>query len=151
LLFSIKQNKQQRNLKDLKNREEYIEQFEQILVVIFFSCTQSVYFHQFFAFSKSKLFLILERFKSYTEEIHSVDAELAGHARKLDMILQSLCGSSFSLFAVRILVKLYHLGVNLPTTHCEIKDGVHCFTLNFECHNRYNKLLLCNSENSGIA
>jgi len=25
------------------------------------------------------------------------------------------------------------------------------FTLNFECHNRYNKLLLCNSENGDIA
>ena len=31
------------------------------------------------------------------------------------------------------------------------KDGVHFFTLNFECHNRYNKLLLCNFENRDIA
>ena len=30
------------------------------------------------------------------------------------------------------------------------KDGVHFYTLNFECHNRYNKLLLFNSENGNI-
>jgi len=30
-------------------------------------------------------------------------AELAGHAHKLDVKLQSLCGSGFSLFAVRML------------------------------------------------
>jgi len=93
----------------------------------------------------------LEHAKSYIEKIHSVDAELPGHARELDMKLQSLCGSGFSLFAVCMLAKPWHLGVNLPTTHCEIKDEVHCFTLNFECHNRYNKLLLYNSENSDIA
>ena len=112
-------------------------------------------FISFSAFSKSKLFwfLILIHTKSHIEKIHSVDAELAGHARKLDVKLQSLCGSSFSLFAVRMLAKPYHLGANWPTTHCEIKDGVHCFTLNFECHNRYNKLFCrsWNSENSDIA
>ena len=32
-------------------------------------------------------------------------------------------GVFFSLFAVRMLAKPYHLGVNWPTTHCEIKDG----------------------------
>jgi len=31
------------------------------------------------------------------------------------------------------------------------KDGVHLFILNFEFHKRYNKLLLCNSENGDIA
>jgi len=65
--------------------------------------------------------------------------------------LQSLCGSGFSVFAVHMLAKPYHLGVNWPTTLCENKDGVHFFTFNFERHNRYNKLLLCNSENSDIA
>ena len=80
----------------------------------------------------------------------AIDAEIAGHAHKLDMKLQSLCGSGFSLFAVRMLAKPYHLGVNWPTTHCKIKDGVHFFTLNFECHNRYNKLLLCDSESGDI-
>jgi len=52
-----------------------------------------------------------------TKKIHSIDAELAGHAHKLDVKLQSLCGNGFSLFAVRILAKPYHLGVNWPTTH----------------------------------
>ena len=82
--------------------------------------------------------------------IHYIDAELAGHVHKLDVKLQSLCGSGISLFVVRVLVKPYHFGVSWPTTLCENKDGVHFFTLKVECHNRY-KLLLCNSENGDIA
>jgi len=86
-------------------------------------------------------------------QIHSVDAELAGHACKLDVKLQSLCGNVFSVCCAHCacLAKPYHLGGNWPTTHCEMKDEVHFFTLNFECHNRYKKLSLCNSENSDIA
>jgi len=60
----------------------------------------------------AKPFLILEHTKSYIEKIHSTDAELAGHEHKLDVKLQSLCGSGFSLFAVRIPAKPHHLGVN---------------------------------------
>jgi len=41
----------------------------------------------FSAFSASKLFLILDHTKSYVEKMHSVDAELAGHAHKLHMKL----------------------------------------------------------------
>jgi len=44
--------------------------------------------------------------------IPAIDAELVGHADKLDMKLQSLCGNGFSLFAVRILAKPYHFGMN---------------------------------------
>jgi len=44
--------------------------------------------------------------------IPAIDAEIAGHADKLDMKLQSLCGNVFSLFPVRILAKPYHFGVN---------------------------------------
>ena len=82
--------------------------------------------------------------------IPAIDAELARHADKLAMKLQSLCGNGFSLFAVRILAKLYHFGVNWPKLF-KNKDGVHSFTLKFECHNRYNKLLLCNSEKNDLA
>jgi len=49
-----------------------------------------------------------------------------------------------------MLAKPYHFGVNRPTL-CENKDGVHFFTLGFACHNRYNKLLLCDSQNGDIA
>jgi len=122
-----------------------------MLMVISFTSAQSVYLNQFSAFSASKLFLILDHTKPYIEKIHSIDAELAGHVHILDVELQSLCGSGFSLIAMRMLAKPYHLGVNWPTTHCENKDGVHFFTLNFGCHNRYSKLLLCHSENSDIA
>jgi len=55
------------------------------------------------------------------------------------------------LFVVRLLAKPYHFRVNWPTTLCENKDGVHFFALNFEYLNRYDKLLLCNSENGDIA
>jgi len=44
--------------------------------------------------------------------IPAIDAELAGHADKLNMKLQSLCGNGFSSFAVRILAKPYHFGVH---------------------------------------
>jgi len=81
-------------------------------MVIFFNSAQATYYNQFL-FSTSKLFLILEHTKSYIEKIHSIDTELAGHARKLDVKLQSLCGSGFSLFAVHMLAKPYHLGVSL--------------------------------------
>jgi len=37
---------------------------------------------------------------------------LARHVHKRDVELQSLCGSGYSLFAVRIPAKLYHFGVN---------------------------------------
>jgi len=57
---------------------------------------------------------MLDHTKPYVERIHQayIDVELAGHAHKLDVKLQSLCGSSFSLFAVRILAKPYHFRVN---------------------------------------
>jgi len=44
--------------------------------------------------------------------MHSIHAELVGHAHKLDMKLQSLCGNGLSLFAVRMLAKPYQLGLN---------------------------------------
>jgi len=43
---------------------------------------------------------------------YTTDAELAGHTHTLDVKLQSLSGSGFSLFAVHMLVKPYDLGVN---------------------------------------
>jgi len=61
--------------------------------------------------------------KRYTEKIHSIDAELAGHVHKLDLKLRSLCASGFSLFAARMLAKPCHFGVNLPTTLSKTKMG----------------------------
>jgi len=48
---------------------------------------------------------MLDHTKPYIEKIHHTDAELAGYVHKLDVKLQSLCGSGFSLFAVRIPAK----------------------------------------------
>jgi len=49
--------------------------------------------------------------------MHSIDAEIAGHAHVLDMKLQSLCGMVFLclLCALRMFAKSYHLGVNWST------------------------------------
>ena len=105
----------------------------------------------FCTISAYMLFLMLDHTKWYAEKIRSIDAERAEHVHKLDVKLQSLCVSGFSLLAVRMLVKPYHFGENLPTTLCENKDGVHLFTLNFKFYNRCNKLLLCNSENGDVA
>jgi len=51
---------------------------------------------------------MLDHTKRYVEKIHYIDAELVGNVHKLDVKQQSLCGSGFSLFAVRLLAKLYH-------------------------------------------
>jgi len=48
---------------------------------------------------------MLDHTKPCVEKIHCIDDELAGHVHKLDVKLQSLCGSGFSLFAVRVLAK----------------------------------------------
>jgi len=65
---------------------------------------------------------MLDHTKPYVEKIHYIDAELAGHVHKFDVKLQSLCGSGFSLFAVRILANLYYFEVNWPTTLFENKE-----------------------------
>jgi len=48
---------------------------------------------------------MLDHTKPYVEEMHYIDAELAGHVYKLDMKLQSLCGNEFSLSTVRMVAK----------------------------------------------
>jgi len=103
----------------------------------------------FSAFSASKHFLILNHTKSFVEKIHSIDAELAGQAHKLDVKLQSLCGNGFSPCAVCVFAKPHHIGMNWPTTLWK-QRWVHFFIIIFECHNRYDKLL-CDSENGDIA
>jgi len=45
---------------------------------------------------------MLDHAKPCIEKIRYIDAELAGHVYKLEVKLQSFCGNSFSLFAVRI-------------------------------------------------
>jgi len=76
--------------------------------------------------------------------MHYIDAELAWHVHKIDVKLQSLCGSGFSLFAACILTKLYHFGVNWPTTLCEHKDGVHlCSQSEHKCTQRYICVHIC--------
>jgi len=66
---------------------------------------------------------MLDHTNPNVEKIHYTDAELTGRVLKLDVKLQSLCGSGFSLFVVRMLAKPYHFGVHLPKTLCKNKDG----------------------------
>jgi len=65
----------------------------------------------------------------HLEKMHYTDTELAGHVHKLDVKLQSLCGSGFSFFALRVLAKSYHIAANWPTIFYENRDGIHFFTL----------------------
>jgi len=66
----------------------------------------------FSAFSASKLFLILDHTKSYVEKIHSIDAEVAGHAHKLDMKLQFVWECFFYVCCAHDCQSLIHLEVN---------------------------------------
>jgi len=52
---------------------------------------------------------MLDHTKPYVEKIHFIDAELAKHSHKLDVKQQSLCGSGFSLFVVRMFANPHHL------------------------------------------
>jgi len=113
-------------------------------------CSRTMVLTNFSAFSESKLFLMMYHAKSYIEKTQCTDAELAGHIHKLDVKLQSLCVIGFSLFAVSIFAKPLHLS-ELTNNTLRNKDGVHFFTLKFECHNRYNKLLVRNSASGDIA
>jgi len=48
----------------------------------------------------------------HLKNLHYIDAEQAGHVHKLDVKMQSMSVSGSSLFAVRMLAKPYHFGVN---------------------------------------
>jgi len=52
-------------------------------MVIFFNSVKSVV--NLSAFSAPNLFLMLDHTEMYVEKIHSIDAELAGHAHKLSL------------------------------------------------------------------
>jgi len=63
---------------------------------------------------------MLDHNKPYVEKMHYIDA---GHVQKLDVKLQSLCGSGFSLFALRILAKPLTTLELIDQQHYENKDG----------------------------
>jgi len=80
--------------------------------------------------------------------MHYIYAELAGQALKLNIKLQKLCRSGFSLFGVCMITKLRsELNTN---TWRKQRWGTFLY-LKFECHNRPNYLVLCISENGDIA
>ena len=94
---------------------------------------------------------MLDHTKPYIENIHYADAELSGHAYELDVKLQSLCGSCFLCFLCAFSCQALPLWSELTNNTLRKKDGVHFFILTLECHNSYNRLLLCNSANGDIA
>jgi len=83
----MKRNEQQRNLKDLTKREEKIEQFEYILLVIFFSSVNRYILSltNLSAFSVSKLFLMLDHTKPSVEKRSCIDVELEGHVGYINL------------------------------------------------------------------
>jgi len=107
-------------------------------MVIFFRPVKSVYFNQFFCFLCIQAVSDVGPYqtimlKKFTKKCWT------SRACRLDVKRQSLCGSGFSLSAVCMFI---------DQQHCDNKDGVHFFTLTFECHNRYK---LCNSANGDTA
>jgi len=63
------------------------------------------------------------------------------------------CRGCFSLFAVCMLTNYQPLPLRSELTNNTLRKQrwVPFFSLKFECHNRYNKLLKCNSENGDVA
>ena len=47
------------------------------------------------AFAASKLFLVLDHAELYVEKLHSIDAELAGHAHTLTLNCRGCVGVAF--------------------------------------------------------
>jgi len=110
--FFMKANEQQRNFKDLKKEKNNSNSLNNFYWLSSSALQNRYILINFSVFSASKLFLMLEHTKPYVEKIHYINDEPAGYVHKLDVKLQSLCGSGFSLFAVRVLAKPYHFGVN---------------------------------------
>jgi len=135
---------------DLQKREEQIKQFEKFLMVIFFSSARSVYFNQFFCpfyiWTFSDFGLCQITYWKIT--LCSCWTSRA--------CTQTSCETRVCVVIVFLICCAYACQVWPPRSELtnntfQIKKGLHFFTLNFECDNRYDKPLLCNSENSDIA
>jgi len=88
---------------------------------------------------------MLNHTKACVEKIHSIDAERPGHAHKLDVKLQRMCqcvGVAFLCLLCACLPSLTTMKWTDQQHFALNKNGVHFFTLNFECHNRYYRLFL---------
>jgi len=85
---------------------------------------------------------MLDHTKPYIEKIYYIDVILAvaGHVHKLNVKQQGLCGSSFSLFAVRIDQQHF----------AKTKMGYISLPSNLNAINRHDKLLLYNSASGDI-
>ena len=70
-------------------------------------------FTYFSAFSVSNLFLMLEHTKPYVENMHYIDAELAGHVGYMNLMSNGrVCVRvGFSLFSLCVLAQPYQFGV----------------------------------------
>jgi len=72
------------------------------------------------------MFLMLDLAKPYVEKCTIYCGHWTSRACRLhthDVKMQRLYGSGFSLFALHVLAKPCHFGVNWPTTFCEKKMG----------------------------
>jgi len=76
----------------------------------------------FSAFSGSKLFLMLDHTKPYVEKIHSIDAELAGHAHNLTWNCRDCVGVAFLCLLCACLLSLTTFEWT-GQEHCENKMG----------------------------
>jgi len=82
--------------------------------------------------------------------IPAIDAELAGHADKLDIKTAEFVWKWFFFVCCAHSCQALPLWSN-PTKNLQKQRWGHSFTLKFEWHNRYDKLLLCNSKINDVA
>ena len=82
--------------------------------------------------------------------MHYIDAELGGHCINLTWNCRVCVRVVFLFLLCACLPRLNTLEW-IDEQHFENKDGVHFFAFSSECHNRYHKLILCNSEIGDIA
>ena len=149
--FLIKQNEQQLNFIDLKKRAEKFEQFELILLVICFSSVKSVYFNQIFCLlciqavsdvgPYQTIYWKNTPYRCWTSRACTWTWRETAEF-EWEWLFSVCCAHSCQALP---------LWSELTNNTLRKKDGVHFFSLKFECHNRYNKLLLCNSANDSIA
>ena len=95
---------------------------------------------------------MLDHTKPYVEKIRYIDAELTGHVGYINLTWNGrVCVGVVFLYLLCAFLPNFTTLEWIDQQLYENKDGVHFFTLGFECHERYNKLLLGDSQNGDIA
>ena len=120
------QNQLQRNLKDLKKEE----QFEYILLVIFFNSVKSIYFNQFSCLICIQAVYVgpyqTMRWKNTLYRCWTSKSCTWTWRETAEFAWEWL----FSVCCAHACQVVNHFGVNWPTARCENNDGIHFLSWN---------------------